>query len=704
MLVLLASQFDVASAQEPPPASLPKPSPSAAAIRTVFSPSRAPDQKTMGLLQRSFLDLAEQEGRSLQLAIVVDGTDSMASELTGVRQSITAMIDDLRRYRGDEVEIALVIYRDNGSPSGEVSIPLKSFSRDTGAIAAAVEQIVPESGAPFFHELVDVGMHSALSELPWSTDPSTTRWIMLFGDAPPYDETFSDAKYPTARRRYSTELLVALAARKAIRVNCVLCTSDEPVKSPYDKAVDQTRSFMNTLASGTDGLMLDLSYPEIRTALIDANQKPEPEYVAISPITRSDITTMSVSQRPAAATPAPQAPAPRAPAPPTAKDVVTPTAFSDVRIAVLPHLPLNEMTFDPDVPAVQVATALRHNFASVPGVRLASPMEIQKQLLRLRADNVSDDQRLRALAARLGVDYVIWGSHQATGPVVQTAAYRRTDGSRIVQVSLSGDAGSLTQVLLTAASASPEEKDGALGGLMKRIEQSVSASVLEQPLAATPVTRKEVLATIEALEQALGLPAGSKESLELLSRASTSIAAASATEPRNPVIHWLASNIAYNLATYHFGTGDAATADAQMKKMGQSLARAYRDRKSVKLPSLVTEIEADYSLLVARNVKAATESYVAMTSSDQPSATQRRGHWMLSGIYAGDWGVDESNVNAKAARDHVVAILAGWPESPEAELLKKWMRWDDAAGKTKFSYLPIINRQLAKIVPEDTPE
>lgn len=657
----------------------------------------------MGLLQRSFLDLAEQEGRSLQLAIVVDGTDSMASELTGVRQSITAMIDDLKRYRGDEVEIALVIYRDNGSPSGEVTVPLKSFSRDTDAIAAAVEQIVPESGAPFFHELVDVGMHSALSELPWSTDPSTTRWIMLFGDAPPYDETFSDAKYPTARRRYSTELLVALAARKGIRVNCVLCTSDEPVKSPYDKAVDKTRSFMNSLASGTDGLMLDLSYPEIRTALIDANQKPEPEYVAIAPITRSDITTMSVSQRPAVE-PAPAAPVAQTPVPPNANDVVTPTDFSDVRIAVLPHLPLDEMTFDPDEPAVQVATALRHNFAAVPGVRLASPMEIQKQLLRLRADNVSDDQRLRALAARLGVDYVIWGSHQATGPVVQTAAYRRTDGSRVVQVSLSGDAGSLTQVLLTAASASPEEKDAALGGLMKRIERSVSASVLEQPLAATPVTRKEMLATIEALEQALGLPAGSKESLELLSRASTSIAAASATEPRNPIIHWLASNIAYNLAAYHFGVGDAATADAQMKKMGQSLARAYRDRKSVKLPSLVMEIEADYSLLVARNVKASTEAYVAMTSSDQPSATQRRGHWMLSGIYAGDWGVDESNVNAKAARDHVVAILAGWPESPEAELLKKWMRWDDAAGKTKFSYLPIINRQLAKIVPEDTAE
>ena len=74
---------------------------------------------------------------------------------------------------------------------------------------------------------------------------------------------------------------------------------------------------------------------------------------------------------------------------------------------------------------------------------------------------------------------------------------------------------------------------------------------------------------------------------------------------------------------------------------------------------------------------------------------------MLLGIYAGDWGVDESIVNPQTARKHLVEILANWPESPEAELLRKWMRWDDSAGKTKFSYLPIVNHQLAKIVPPD---
>jgi hypothetical protein len=657
----------------------------------------------MGLLQRSFLDLAEQEGSLLQMAIVVDGTDSMASELAGVRQSITSMIEDLRRFRGDEIEIALVIYRDNGSPAGEVTIPLKSFSRDTDAIAAAVEQIVPQSGAPFFHELADVGIYTAIKELEWSSEPTATRWIMLFGDAPPYEETFRDANFPQARRRYSTELLVSLAATQAIRINCVLCTSDQDVIGPYDKAIAQTRTFMNTLASGTDGLMLDLSYPEIRTALIDASHKPDREYVAIAPITRNDINPMSISSVPANVVPPTSTDSfnqNELPSPSPDAATANQSALAEVRIAVLPHLPLDQMTADPKVPAVQIATELRTSFARIPGVRVVSPIDLQNQIRRLRADNVSDDQKLRALAARLGVDYVIWGTHDAKVPTGQTAAYRRTDGAQIVQVSLPNQEGTLTNVLLNAAANVPSEQGGALGSLLSRIEKSVTMRAVDQPLATTPATRREVLATIEALEQSLGLPAGSKESLELLNQASISADVASAAEPRNPIVNWLIANIAYNLASYHYGNGDAANAETQMKRMKKSLRFAFNELRSVRVESLATEIRADYALLGLRDTKAAIDGYSKLIADGQPSSSQRRGHWMLSGIYAGDWGVAEEVRNPKAAREHLVAILSGWPESPEAELLKKWMRWDDAAGKTKFSYLPIVNRQLAKIEGE----
>ncbi len=59
--------------------------PAGAALSTIFSPAKAPQQKTMGLLQRSFLDLADQGDAELELAIVVDGTDSMAADMSGVR-------------------------------------------------------------------------------------------------------------------------------------------------------------------------------------------------------------------------------------------------------------------------------------------------------------------------------------------------------------------------------------------------------------------------------------------------------------------------------------------------------------------------------------------------------------------------------------------------------------------------------------------
>jgi hypothetical protein len=149
--------------------------PAGSALSTIFSPARAPKRKTMGLLQRSFLDLATQGDLALEVAIVVDGTDSMTTELAGVRQRIGDMMEDLRRSRNNgEVRAAIVVYRDAGSPSGEVEIPLNKFTSDEVEIAKAVQSLRPESGAPFFHELPDLGLHRALTELPWSDDDQVT--------------------------------------------------------------------------------------------------------------------------------------------------------------------------------------------------------------------------------------------------------------------------------------------------------------------------------------------------------------------------------------------------------------------------------------------------------------------------------------------------------------------------------------------------
>ncbi len=675
ILLILGFTFIEAVAQSPPL------SPAGAALTTIFSPTKAPARKTMGLLQRSFLDIAGQGDAELEVAIVVDGTESMSTELAGVRSSIQQMVADLKRYRNNEVRVAMVVYRDEGSPSGGCVTPLARFTSNSDELNAAVDSLNPESGAPFFHELADVGVHTAITQLPWTGDPRVQRWVLMFGDAPPYAEGFDDPKHPTARRRYGTELLVALAARHNIRINCVLCTSSENVVQPYDQAIDETRSFMNALASGTDGLMLDLSYPEIRTAMIDAGKQPTATFAEIEPITGIDIVAARRID----------APQPK---------------FQPVSLAFLPHSPFLNMSFDPNNDAVQVSTAMRHRFSQLPGVRVASPLDIERQLRRLRSEGVNPDQLVRALASRLGVDYVVWGSVEPNTPRVQTAAYRRRDGERVVQVTFDGDRGRLANVLLTAAQplASNETDSDAFASLAQRVKSLSMDESMDQPISRDPATSREILAAMEALQQSLAYVSGDEASVSLLERADASCRAALVSEPRHPLAHWLAANVAYNQALRLYKLGEIDAAEKRMSESKSSLRRAIRQLQDVDSENLAVEIEADFALLVQRDLGAAISKYTEMTSETSPSSSQCRGHWMLAGIYAGDWSVDEAYVDPKLARENVIQILANWPDSPESTLLKQWLRWDDESEQTEFNYLPRMNVQLSEAPPAEATE
>ena len=639
--------------------------PVSSVLNTIFSPARAPRRKTMGLLQRSFLDLADQVDQALELAVVVDGTDSMAEELAGVRESVDAMLDDLRRYRNNEVRVALVVYRDAGSPSGEVSIPLATFSSDPKTISKAVKSLTAETGAPYFHELPDLGLHEALNKLPWTEDDQVAKWILLFGDAPPYAESYKDAKTPEAYRRYATPILVGIAKQKGIRINCVLCTSSENVVDPYRQAIDETRSFMSALSSGTDGLMLDLSYDDIRNAMIEAGRQPEVGLAQLEPISEIDLAAVR-------------------------RDSTRPeNASSTVKLAVIPHMPLNRISFDPQQPEVRFATAIRSTLAKVPGVRMASPREIKEQLRRLRAQGMDDRQAIRGLAAMLGVDYVVWGSLAPDLATVQTAAYRRSDGQQVIPVKLSRNSSDAAYALIRASSTSaPQER--ALQGLFSSMQ--ALQTQLTQPLAQSPATHDQLMTAIESLEQSLAFEAGDDEAAAMLAQADAASGNALTAEPRNALAHWLQSNVAYNLALRDFRKGNPAAAEKHLAGMRRSLTQAAENAKSIPVDSLRTEIEADYYLLVRREAEPAIERYKRMCELNQPLDSQLRGHWMLSGIFAGDWGMSQSpQVDADQARYHIVEILANWPDRPEAKRLKEWLRWDETKRETEFNYLPAIH-------------
>ncbi len=649
------------------------------ALTSIFSPARAPQRKTMGLLQRSFLDIAAEGDQELEVAIVVDGTDSMTTELAGVRKSIHKMLSDLRKYRNNEVRAAIVVYRDFASPSGECVIPSKTFTADEAAIEKAVQTLQPESGAPYFHELPDLGLHKAINELQWSADDQVAKWILMFGDAPPYSESRAKQPEKKGRRRFATDVLIGAAKARGIRVHCVLCTSSENVSQSYDQAIDETRVFMNRISGGTDGLMLDLSYPQIRTALVDSAKQPELQYAEIHPITAIDLASVQRGSG------------------------EEKTEAKPVRVAVLPHVPLAQMRTvgnDPSNRAVQVSTALRTRLAQVAGVEVVSPVDIQRRLRRIRAGSGGDQQKLRELASWLRVDYVVWGqvAGAGAGATYQTAAYRRDSGRKVVQVDLPGgaDQGTWTHIFLTAASNQGDD-DEAIARLIKQIDANqATRSAMMAPMAESTATTGDLLEALEALEQALQYDTRSDQSSELLKRANLACEAAAKAEPRNALAHWLKANVAYNQAAHLFQLGETEAATKRMQEMKSSLRRAKNSRGSVLIPSLLTEIEADYLLLIEKDIPAAVEQYESLTQPDQPPASQLRGHWMLSGIHAGDWG-NADRPNPQQARLHVMQVMSNWPDSPQATLLKRWLKYDETTQQTEFNYLPMVNVELSSI-------
>ncbi|MEM6362839.1 MAG: vWA domain-containing protein [Planctomycetota bacterium] len=644
-------------------------------MSTMFSPLHAPPRKTMGLLQRSFVDVATRTESPLQIAMVVDGTESMSQELAAVRDSIDRMIKDLGRSRS-RVEVAIVVYRDSLCDAGETEILLRDFSSDDRVIIQAVAKLLPMSGEPFFHELADVGIHTALTQLPWSEDPATHRWILWFGDAPPYETTFQSDAFPKSRRRFSDELLITVANRKQIQINTVVCTSSQNVSDPYGKTIDATRDFVSRLAEGTDGLILDLSYPEVRTALVDASRRPAAQYTRIAPINRQDLIDSA-----------------------DALGDVEAKADGPVQVAVLPMQPIDQMRFDPNLDSVKIATAIRHRLSQTPGFRMASTVDVKKQLRRIRAEGVPIEQRIRVLTTRLGVDYVIWGEAVAPNQI-RTAAYRRRDGKPLFTM-VSGDApDDVTSVILRAAAMDPTvggdvDADG-LESLTKRLQAAQKATAIPGRLAESQAATNEILVALESLHQALGMSAGETESNRLMQTAQTAIQSAIKTEPQNPLVHWLQANIAMNQATAFYAKGEQESADDRMRIVRSSLRRAARGKQRLHA-SLADEITADELLLVQRDPGGAIDAYESLTKSNHPDATRRRAHWMLSGLYAGDWGAGAGLVDSDKLRQHVMALMRDWPDSSEATRLKKWFQWDAELQTTRYQHFPKVHTGLAEL-------
>jgi hypothetical protein len=659
-------------------------SPAGYALDSIFNPRRAPAQRSMGLLQRSFLDLVESSQTDLEIALVIDGTDSMADDMQGVRNALSNMIEDLRKYKGDHVRSALVIYRDLGASSGEVMVPLREFTTDVSVLQEAIGQVAPESGSPYFPELPDLGVHQALSQLPWSEGDETSRWLILFGDAPPYDPDFHEAE-TGARRRYDTDLLVELAERKGVQINCVLCTSRQEEQEAYQQVLDKTRQFMNRLATESGGLMLDLSYPDIRQALVEAARTERVEHQRIGVITREEIEAARDQ---------------------AVAEQLTVAPGKRLRFAVLPHMPLAELSFDPDQEPVQIAAELREKFRMVPEADVKSPVDVERALRRLKSSNVAPDKWLQALALRLRVDYLVWGTYRRDQGLVQvkSAIYGKADGQKVAEAAVLTSAtlketdlaGNVAGRLMLTTFERDAAPDLVAAFAAMRQNANLNQDVLT-PVSSTTDGRTVLMAGFEALEQALGYPINSAEAKVLLDRAERNLLEATQTEPRNPFAQMVLASCLFNQAERLSQEGKQQEVEAKLQKFSEALKRAYRLRDDTRLKHLQAEIEADYQLLIKKDHVEAIKIYesLAQATRDTKLHVALRAHWMLAGIFSGDWNVDPSAVDPKKARVHLVQILAHWPESAEAAFIKRQLRWDEDEGRNQFEHFPREHAPMA---------
>jgi hypothetical protein len=133
-----------------------------------------------------------------------------------------------------------------------------------------------------------------------------------------------------------------------------------------------------------------------------------------------------------------------------------------------------------------------------------------------------------------------------------------------------------------------------------------------------------------------------------------------------------------------------------MQQYKEALKRAFSQSDDSQVELLKIEIAADYNLLIKKDYKEAIRLYgvLATAPNDAKLHTALRAHWMLAGIYSGDWDVDPAVIDGQKARSHLIHVLAHWPDSPEANFIKTNLRWSEEKGRNQYENFPLVNNAI----------
>lgn len=631
-----------------------------------------------GVVQRTRLDFS-QAHQSIQLAFVIDATQSMeldiaslSAQLNGIVQRIEQIVRSNRNSDQVDIEVAIVVYRDVLRETDEgryveidpVEIPSGRFracAEAKGELEKAFAKIEKRSGVPAYPEQVDRGLHAALTRLEWDPHEDVTRLIILAGDAPPWDEAYMEPgttprwqgleNTTTTLRGYSDEQLIGLANEKDIQISSVLCNTGFEVSPVIQDFQNEFRRFLDQLAARTQGQFLDLWDDSTVVALATSTVGP-----TLSMLQElENVSTREVEER---------------------------RQQEEIRVAVLPPLPLTEMRFRGHG-ANMFAGGVQLKLHRIDSQSVVDGPTIEKAWRTLTYDSDVDDSMIRKLAKKLhadhGVDFLLWGEYteRDAGIQVTLTAYDRQGEQAVVAGPIVAD----SRQELAASALSQLVKEMAVAGTSGRRKAATFASIYGSPEQEESLMRRLVnsddaydalISGRQALEQAAAFQRDEESEGQTLTReAQRYLEHSNELEPGHPLTLLLLANCEFNLE-------NTAQAKAHLQQAYEARPPAGEDA------ALRLEIEADYLLFVKDSPVEAIRQYRSLVDTPELSRSQAalRARWMLAGLYLGDWQSEDEMRQAfpnederlALARDCILDVLIRWPDSPQASFYAPFVK------------------------------
>ena len=151
------------------------------------------------------LPLSCQTNAGIDIAFVVDATNSMLDEIKYLKAEIKDVIERVEEETKLELRCGSVFYTDRHN---EVPMFQSPFTTDHKQTIEFIQEQKNKSGGKEWAEAVDLGLSTAIREMDWDAT-AITRIVFLILDAPPHhNRTFLD----------DLEITIKEAARKGIKI------------------------------------------------------------------------------------------------------------------------------------------------------------------------------------------------------------------------------------------------------------------------------------------------------------------------------------------------------------------------------------------------------------------------------------------------------------------------------------------------------